>query len=74
MFCHYQYYLDKDFTYGPCLCDGCYNIMQKSIDLKNIAIVHIKKSAYRIYFLDMTKPEAKTLMANSNLTDEKGVL
>ena len=41
MFCHYWYYLDKDFTYGPYLCDGCYNIMQKSIDLKNIAIVHI---------------------------------
>ena len=74
MFCHYWYYLDKDFTYGPYLCDGCYNIMQKSIDLKNIAIVHIKKSAYRIYFLDMTKREAKKLMANSNLTDKKGVL
>ena len=45
--------------------------MQKSINLKNIAIVHIKKSACRIYFLDMTKREAKKLMANSNLTDKK---
>ena len=71
MFCHYWYYLDKDFTYGPYLCDGCYNIMQKSIDLKNIAVVHIKKSAYRIYFLDMTKCEAKKVMANSSLTDKK---
>ena len=69
MLCHYWYNLDKDFTYGPYLCDGCCNIMQKSIDLKNI-----KKSAYRIYFLDMTKREAKKLMANSNLTDKKGVL
>ena len=74
LFCHYWYYLDKDFTYRPYLWDGCYNTMQKSIDLKNIAIVHIKKSAYRIYFLDMTKREAKKLMANSNLTDKKGVL
>ena len=74
MFCHYWYYLDKDFTYGPYLCDGCYNIMQKCINLKNIAIVHIKKSEYRIYFLDMTKREAKKLMTNSNLTDKKGVL
>ena len=71
---NYWYYLDKYFTYGPYLCDGCYNIMQKPIDLKNIAIVHIKKSACRIYFLDMTKREAKKLMANSNLTDKKGVL
>ena len=74
MFCHYWYYLDKDFTYGPYLCDECYNIMQKSIDLKNIAIAHIKKSVCRIYFLDMTKRKAKKLMANSNLTGKKGVL
>ena len=74
MFCHYWHFLDKDFTYGPYLCDRCYNIMQKPIDLKNIAIVHIKKSAYRIYFSDMTKHETKKLMANSNLIDTKGVL
>ena len=43
MFCHYQYFLDKNFSYGPCLCDGCYNIMQKSVNFKNIGIIHIKK-------------------------------
>ena len=48
--------------------------MQKSIDFKNIAIVHVKKSVYRIYFLYMSKLEAKKLMANSNLIDKKGVL
>ena len=47
-------FLDKSFTYGPYLCDGCYNIMQKSTDFKNIAIAHVKKSVYRIYFLGMT--------------------
>ena len=26
--CHYWYFLDKNFSYGPYLCDGCYNIMQ----------------------------------------------
>ena len=74
MFCHYWYYLDKDFTYGPYLCEGCYNVMEKPIDLKNIAIAHIKKSTYRIYFSDMTKSEAKKLMANSNLRDKKDIL
>ena len=48
--------------------------MQKSIDFKNIAIVHFKKSVYRIYFLYMSKYEAKKLMTNSNLIDKKGVL
>ena len=48
--------------------------MQKSLDLKNIAIVHVKKRAYRIYFLDRTNREAKELMVNSNLTGKKSIL
>ena len=74
MLCHYWYFLDKNFSYGPYLCNGCYNIMQKSTDFKNIAIVHVKKSEYIIYFLYMSKREAKILMKNSNLMDKKGVL
>ena len=50
MLCHYWYFWDKNFSYGPYLCDGCYNMTQKSANFKNIAIVYIKKSAYRIYF------------------------
>ena len=33
MLCHYWYFLDK--SYGPNLCDGCYNMMQKCNKLKN---------------------------------------
>ena len=36
-------FLNKNFTYGPYLYDGCYNVMQKSTYFKNIAIVHVKK-------------------------------
>ena len=67
-------FLDKNFSNGPYLCDGCYNIMQKSIDSKNIAIVHVRKSAYRIYFPDISKREANKLMSNSNLINKKGIL
>ena len=74
MFCHYWYFLDKNVSYGPYLCNGCYNIMQKSTDFKNITIVHVKKSVYRIYFLYMSKREANKLMRNSNLIDKKGAL
>ena len=74
MLCHYWYFLHKNFSYGPYLCDGCCNIMQKANDFKNIAIVYVKKSAYRIYFLYMSKREAKKLMNNSNLIDKKGIL
>ena len=54
------------FSYGPYLCDGCYNMMQKCNKLTNIAIFHIKESAYRIFFLFMSKHEAKKLMTDSN--------
>ena len=72
--CHYWYLLDKNFSYGPYLSDGCYNIMQKSNNFKNIAILHVKKIAYRIYFRYMSKREAKKLMSNSNLIDKKGII
>ena len=68
--CHYWYFLDKNFSSGPCLCGGCYNMMQKCSELKNIAIL----SVYRICFLYISKREVKKLMTNSNLLDKKVVL
>ena len=58
MLCHYWNFLDKNFSYEPYLCSGCYNMMQKSIDFKSIVIVYAKKSAYRIHFLCMSKRKA----------------
>ena len=48
--------------------------MQKSNNFKDIAIVHVEKSAYRICFLGMSKHEAKKLTKNPNLFDKKGFL
>ena len=67
MLCHCQYSLDKTLVM-------VHNIMQKSINFKSIAIVYIRKSAYRIYFLGMSKCEAKKLMNNTNLSNKKGIL
>ena len=44
---------------------------QKCNKLKNIAIVHMKESVYRICFLFMSKRKARKLMTNSNLIDKK---
>ena len=48
--------------------------MQKFADFKNIAIVRMVKSAYRIIFPCMSKYEAKTLMTGSNIIDKMGIL
>ena len=72
MFCHYWYYLNKNFSYGPFTCDGCYNIVQRSTDFKNIAIVRVKNNAYRIYFKDISKHKAKKLMNKFDLIGKTG--
>ena len=72
MFCHYWCYLNKNFSYGPFTCDGSYNIVQKSIDFKNIAIIYVKKTGYRVYFKDINKHKAKKLMNKFNLVGKTG--
>ena len=47
---------------------------QKCNKLKNIAIIRIKKTVYRICFLLMSKREARKLIINSNVIDKKGFL
>ena len=59
-FCHYWYFLNKNFSYGPFTCDGCYTIVQKSTDFKDITIIHVKKTAYRVYFKDIVKIKQKS--------------
>ena len=72
MLCHYWHFLHKNFSYGPHICDGCYNVSQKSKDFKNTAIVNIKKNAYRIYFQYMTKHKAKKIINKFDLIGKMG--
>ena len=48
--CHYWYFLDKSFSYGPYLCDECYYMTQKCSELKNITIIRIKKLYTKFVF------------------------
>ena len=56
--CHYWYFLEKNFNYEKHLCDGCYDLMQKAISFKHVAIVFIKGNDYRIHFWYMSKHDA----------------
>ena len=48
--------------------------MQKAMSFNDVAIVYVKGSAYRIHFWYMSKDNEISIMNNSNLIDEKGVL
>ena len=71
--CHYWYFLDKNFTYEPYLCNGCHNLMQKTVSFNNAAVVSVKGSDYRIHFCFISKSDAINLLNNSLLSN-KGVL
>ena len=64
--------LNKNFSYGQYTCVGCYDIGQNSMHFKNMAIAHIKKSAYRIYFQHMNKHKAKKLIKKFDPIDKTG--
>ena len=72
--CHYQYFKDIGFQYKKYLCNGCHDLMQKSMSFNNVAIVYVKGSAQRIHFWYMTKEYAINIMNGSNLIDKMGVL
>ena len=72
--CHYWCFKDIGFKYEPYFCNGCHDLMQKAIGFNNIAILCIKKNAYRIFFWYMSKDDAINMMTDSNLVDKRGVL
>ena len=43
MLCHYWYFLHKNFSYGPYICDDCYNFSQNLKILKILLLVILKK-------------------------------
>ena len=52
--CHYWYFLDKNFSYQPYLCNGCHDLMQKAMNFNDVAIVSVKGNDYRIHFWYMS--------------------
>ena len=40
--CHYWYFLNKNFSYEPYLCNGCHDLMRKAMNFNDVASVSIK--------------------------------
>ena len=51
----FYYFLDKNFKYGPYLCDGCYDISMKAVSMQNLTIINHNGNYYRVIFAFMTK-------------------
>ena len=49
-FCHYWYFLNKNFSYGPFTCDGCYDIVQQIL---KILLLFIFKKLYTKFIFNI---------------------
>ena len=72
--CHCWFFKDIRFKYEPYPCNGCHNLMQKAMSFNNVAVVYVRRSAYRIHFWYMSKDDVINIINGSNLVDKKGVL
>ena len=71
--CKFYYFLDKNFKYGPYLCDGCYMSMKVN-SMQNLAIVYHGENAYRIVFVFMSKKDAFNLIKNAVIIDKRNII
>ena len=68
--CYYWYFKDINFKYELLLCNGYHGLMQKAVNFKDVAIVCVKGSAYRIHFWYMSKDGAINMMDNATLIEK----
>ena len=72
--CKFYYFLDKNFNYGPYLCDGCYDMSMKAVSMQNLTIINHNGNHYRVNFAFMSKKDAYGLVKNAVIMGEKGTL
>ena len=72
--CNFFYFLDKNFKYGPYLCNGCYDMFLKAVSIKNLAIINHNGNHCPVNFAFITKKDVYNLIKNATIIDKKGTL
>ena len=67
-------FLHKNFSYGPFLCNGCYDMSLKAVSMQNLAIINNNVNDYRVNFVFISKKDAYNLIKNATIIDKKGTL
>ena len=73
MLCHYWYFKDVGFKFGPHFCNESHEVLMTAYELKNIAILKVKGVDFRCILWGIIREEAVNRMNNS-LLEDKGVL
>ena len=70
----FYYFLDKNFSYGPYLCTGCYDMSLKAVSMRNLAIINHNGNYYRVIFAFKSKKDAFNLIKNAIIIGKKETL
>ena len=68
------YFLDKNFSYGPFFCNGCYDMSLKAVSMQNLTIINHNGNHYRVNFAFISKKDAYNLIKNATIIDKRGTL
>ena len=72
--CKFYYLLDKNFSYGPFIWNGCYNMFLKAASMQNLSIINHNGNHYRVNFAFISKNDAYNLIKNATIIDKKETL
>ena len=72
--CKFDYFLDKNFSYGTFLCNGCYDMSLKAVSMQNLTIINHNGNHYHVNFAFISKKDANNLIKNAMIIDKKGTL
>ena len=53
--CHYWYSKDAGFKFEPHVCNKCHDVLMTAYDLKNIAILNVKRVDFRCILWGISK-------------------
>ena len=72
--CKFYYFLDKNFSKGPFLCNGCCDMSLKAVSMQNLTIINHNRNHYLVNFAFISKKDAYNLIKNAVIMGEKGTL
>ena len=53
--CHYWYFLNKEFTFQPYVCNRYHDSLMMSMNLSDIYILKTKNAGYFVLLVNLTK-------------------
>ena len=72
--CKFYYFLDKSFSYGPFLCNVCYDMSLKAVSMQNLVIINHNGNHYRVNFAFISKKDLYNLIKNAMIIHKEGTL